>query len=435
MADILAVTDSDEDRDGVFPIHRPRATRWAIEVVSISMGSSAHRRLARHAAAARGVRVTSNLGFQECTEVSTQSSSLAISSGDEVGASFASTAPQRGAAARSRLAARPAARARSPQRRRLSQLPDPVVAAAGLDFSNLAENLEEPSFYVEYYYHGAEPRCCGACREFFVAGHLRLGYHPRASQASPPALRHPIWVHAPKCFRRGKFGITLLGAVAFDSAVGDSTRARVLEELVAEHERQAEAVWPGQATTPRPLPTRPWGYSSSEPRHWSMVVVPGPVAQAESASRPVLAALAARSSRQATFEARWAGIDARLSRIDSGAGDIDLPDAIQPTQWPIRTAEGAGVTSLLEAIPPQWLETDEAEPCVICYEPMMAGEEARRLPCIHIFHRVCIDRWLGMRPFCPLDKKTLSEMLPGPAGAVSDAAGNAPGDAVISSSV
>jgi len=32
--------------------------------------------------------------------------------------------------------------------------------------------------------------------------------------------------------------------------------------------------------------------------------------------------------------------------------------------------------------------------CVICQEAYEAGEEVRKLPCAHVFHRECIDRWL-----------------------------------------
>merc|ERR1712129_365961 len=55
----------------------------------------------------------------------------------------------------------------------------------------------------------------------------------------------------------------------------------------------------------------------------------------------------------------------------------------------------------------------EGEPCSICYEALLPGEEVRRLPCLHVFHRGCIDRWLKIRPTCPLDNQRLEDMLEG----------------------
>lgn len=47
--------------------------------------------------------------------------------------------------------------------------------------------------------------------------------------------------------------------------------------------------------------------------------------------------------------------------------------------------------------------------CPICLEKMKPRMEARRLPCLHMFHRRCIDRWLlaSDRPRCPVDQGSL----------------------------
>lgn len=58
--------------------------------------------------------------------------------------------------------------------------------------------------------------------------------------------------------------------------------------------------------------------------------------------------------------------------------------------------------------------TDAAAPggsaeCRVCLEAMCPGEEVRTLPCMHVFHRSCIDRWFvsqcqgGGVPKCPID--------------------------------
>lgn len=43
--------------------------------------------------------------------------------------------------------------------------------------------------------------------------------------------------------------------------------------------------------------------------------------------------------------------------------------------------------------------------CCICIEDEKPGELVRRLPCMHVFHQACIDRWLEGNGQCPICKK------------------------------
>ncbi|KAG6651252.1 hypothetical protein CIPAW_06G097500 [Carya illinoinensis] len=52
-------------------------------------------------------------------------------------------------------------------------------------------------------------------------------------------------------------------------------------------------------------------------------------------------------------------------------------------------------------------EEDQVE-CAVCLCKIEEGEEIRELRCDHIFHRVCLDRWLGYnRATCPLCRDSL----------------------------
>ncbi|KAL2631714.1 hypothetical protein R1flu_016400 [Riccia fluitans] len=42
--------------------------------------------------------------------------------------------------------------------------------------------------------------------------------------------------------------------------------------------------------------------------------------------------------------------------------------------------------------------------CSICLEMQVTGEVVRRLPCIHVFHMKCIDKWLQRQAVCPVCK-------------------------------
>jgi hypothetical protein len=48
--------------------------------------------------------------------------------------------------------------------------------------------------------------------------------------------------------------------------------------------------------------------------------------------------------------------------------------------------------------------------CSICLENMKMDEDIRTLPCMHVFHRACIDAWLrkpGVAMTCPIDQQII----------------------------
>merc|ERR1719353_638883 len=59
----------------------------------------------------------------------------------------------------------------------------------------------------------------------------------------------------------------------------------------------------------------------------------------------------------------------------------------------------------LQAAPVEKLKVNapSEDPCAICREHMLEGQEIRRLPCLHLFHRTCLEKWMRVKPTCPLD--------------------------------
>jgi hypothetical protein len=46
--------------------------------------------------------------------------------------------------------------------------------------------------------------------------------------------------------------------------------------------------------------------------------------------------------------------------------------------------------------------------CPICLEDFTSGQEIRRFPCNHIFHKDCIDNWLRLNITCPMCRMSIT---------------------------
>ena len=393
----------------------PRTGHHELQVLDVHFARRAQRRLAQNAAAAR-LEASSPLELEEACLDDPPAADVISSDEDisvvETRATEAQTvqAPQ---ARQGPASSRARSRSRGRQSGVVSSGPIDLVELDQLDPPGIesAATSALPSFYVHTFEYGDMARCCSSCREFFLPGQLRLGFLLHSAQDD-----EAIWMHAPRCLRRGNFEVSLLESVAFDTDLSDQVRARVLEELAAINARHTEARWPGQARAAVQA-TKPWHCNIQrldermEPAWsvaWSVVRVPLPVVQSEPASRPGLAARAARSTLHAAHEARWAAIDAQLERADELTRDDQIPDALTQLAPASRPDD---INDLLASVPCQKLEVACQEPCAVCYEEMVVGEEIRRLPCLHNFHRACIDRWIKVKATCPLDNLNVRDLI------------------------
>ena len=63
------------------------------------------------------------------------------------------------------------------------------------------------------------------------------------------------------------------------------------------------------------------------------------------------------------------------------------------------------VPSGSSAVPPA--EAAAPPSCRICHCEYRAGERLRQLPCGHVFHKECIDEWLGRSEGCAFCRRSI----------------------------
>lgn len=51
---------------------------------------------------------------------------------------------------------------------------------------------------------------------------------------------------------------------------------------------------------------------------------------------------------------------------------------------------------------------DSKKSCIICMDNFKKGDNIISLPCIHIFHSMCIKRWLSKKNTCPICKYAIT---------------------------
>lgn len=100
------------------------------------------------------------------------------------------------------------------------------------------------------------------------------------------------------------------------------------------------------------------------------------------------------------------GLPSELLRIgrDFNENDYEMLLALDENNH----RHGGATRAQINNLPESTVQAENLQECAICLETPAIGETIRHLPCLHRFHKDCIDEWLGMKTSCPVCKLSVT---------------------------
>ncbi|XP_053318282.1 E3 ubiquitin-protein ligase Arkadia isoform X2 [Spea bombifrons] len=98
-------------------------------------------------------------------------------------------------------------------------------------------------------------------------------------------------------------------------------------------------------------------------------------------------------------------LEERLGNVNRGASQGTIERCTYPHKYKKRKLHGKQDGE-------EATEEDTEEKCTICLSILEEGEDVRRLPCMHLFHQVCVDQWLITNKKCPICRVDIEAQLP-----------------------
>ncbi|KAJ4955675.1 hypothetical protein NE237_012458 [Protea cynaroides] len=98
-------------------------------------------------------------------------------------------------------------------------------------------------------------------------------------------------------------------------------------------------------------------------------------------------------------------LDGHLFQRDFNENDYEMLLALDENNHQLVGASANQINSL----PQSTVQTENLEEaCAICLETLSTGDIIRHLPCLHKFHKDCIDPWLRRKTSCPVCKSSIT---------------------------
>ncbi|XP_066557396.1 E3 ubiquitin-protein ligase Arkadia isoform X2 [Amia ocellicauda] len=97
-------------------------------------------------------------------------------------------------------------------------------------------------------------------------------------------------------------------------------------------------------------------------------------------------------------------LEERLGNVNRGASQGTIERCTYPHKYKKRKLHGKHDDD-------EGAEEDTEEKCTICLSILEEGEDVRRLPCMHLFHQLCVDQWLTTNKKCPICRVDIEAQL------------------------
>uniref|UniRef100_H9GM12 E3 ubiquitin-protein ligase Arkadia n=1 Tax=Anolis carolinensis TaxID=28377 RepID=H9GM12_ANOCA len=106
-------------------------------------------------------------------------------------------------------------------------------------------------------------------------------------------------------------------------------------------------------------------------------------------------------------------LEERLGNVNRGASQGTIERCTYPHKYKKVTPDWFSQRKLhCKQDGEEGTEEDTEEKCTICLSILEEGEDVRRLPCMHLFHQVCVDQWLITNKKCPICRVDIEAQLP-----------------------
>ncbi|XP_063738189.1 E3 ubiquitin-protein ligase Arkadia isoform X2 [Eleginops maclovinus] len=97
-------------------------------------------------------------------------------------------------------------------------------------------------------------------------------------------------------------------------------------------------------------------------------------------------------------------LEERLGTVNRGASQGTIERCTYPHKYKKRKL-------LIKQDEEEGADEDTEEKCTICLSILEEGEDVRRLPCMHLFHQLCVDQWLLTNKKCPICRVDIEAQL------------------------